>query len=220
MRADTKVAVFDLDGTVLRCDSFRRFIWYTARKNPNILYRGWYLLFTYLVYVLKFRNNEWLKTEFLSTIIGKASRRDIEALGEQFVNELLPFLRSAAIERIRYHHDRGHLTILATASLDFYVGPLNEHIGCDMVVCTECEWTSSGLFAGALAGGNCYGERKLTKVLRLLSVEGSSRLIAAYSDHLSDFPLLNAAERAYLVNPDHRTLRSRSRKEALTLNWD
>ena len=214
-----KLAVFDLDRTLIRGDSFHHFLAFMAREYPGSLVRGWYLPLAYAAHKLGARDNEWLKTTFLSALFGRTPRKALLESGARFAEQLLPQVRPAAVAQLEEHRKFGHYTVLATASPDFYVEPLTSLIEFDEVICTKSRWSCDGTFDG-LDGGNCYGEQKFKRVEEARARLGDAALSAMYTDHRSDETLLAAAEAAYLVNPDRRTEQSVVLEGLQVLDWD
>ena len=211
--------MFDLDQTLIRGDSFKRYLWFSVKRDPGAVLRGWYLPIVYLMHVLGLRDNEWMKTRFLSVLLANQTKQQAFEAGQQFALELVPQVRAAAIAEIKRHRRQGHYTVLATASPDFYVEAVNAYFDLDEVVCTRSSWAADTGFQG-LDGGNCYGEQKFRRVKDALARLGNAALTAMYSDHRSDETLLAAAETAYLVNPDGKTARTISVDGILVVDWD
>lgn len=94
--------------------------------------------------------------------------------------------------------------IIASASPGFALGSLRELCKAD-IIATEYEIVD-GVFTGALKGSVCYGEEKLKRVNNWLNENKNHRIIEAYTDHYSDFPMLSIAEKKILVKPDKKTI--------------
>ena len=221
MQGDNEIqlAVFDLDSTLIRGDSFKKYLMYVVRQDPGVVLRGWYLPLVYVVYLLGFRDNGWLKTTFLSVLLAQKQRDEVCDSGERFAMGLSPLIRSAALDRIKYHREKGHYTLLATASPDLYVNAIKSIVEFDEIVCTKVAWSVDGKFEG-LADGNCYGDQKFRRVEEARARLGETNLIAVYTDHRSDRALLAAAETAYLVNPDKQSRFSVKLEGLQILDWD
>ena len=172
-----------------------------------------------MIHLLGFRDNEWLKTRFLAALLANRNKHDVYESGRQFASEVIRQARKAAIAKIEQHRRKGHYTVLATASPDFYVEAVNAFLKLDEVVCTKSSWSAEGRFEG-LDGGNCYGDQKFRRVREALTRLGDTVLTAMYTDHRSDETLLAAAEAAYLVNPDSKTARTVSVAGMEVVDWD
>ena len=73
-----------------------------------------------------------------------------------------------------------------------------------------------------IAGENCYDAAKLTMIREWMAREGIERgdaHIRAYSDHVSDAPMLDFADEAYAANP-HPPLAELARDKGWTrFDW-
>jgi len=191
-----KVAIFDLDGTVVTGDSFVSFLLALLKKYPTRLVRCIHLPFAVCVFYLKLRSNSWLKDTFLRAIVGGLKEQQIQPVVEQYVDKLLAArLKQGAVEAIRSHQRDGLDIVLATASPDLYIHRIAEKLSIDHVVATQLQWQSD-VCLGRLRGQNCYGEEKLEAIRKQFR-----DLEYAYSDHHSDLPLLLSAKRAVAIDP-------------------
>jgi len=194
------VAIFDLDGTITRSDTFVRFLLACLARSPARILPCCWLPLAIVMFYLRMRSNTWLKVTFLRAIAGRSHRTDVDAIARGLVPKLMRrAVRAKAVATIDAHRKRGHRLVLATASLDVYVGHLAGALGFDSVVCTRVAWDDQDRLTGELDGGNCYGEQKRLAVARLLGDRSGLRLIS-YSDNGSDMPLLEWSDSAVVVN--------------------
>jgi HAD superfamily hydrolase (TIGR01490 family) len=197
-----RVAVFDLDGTITRVDTYVHFLLAVMRHHPTKALLGSWLPLAAAAHRLGWRDNAWLKRAFLGTIIGGMRRQQLEAIVEPFVEGIVQrHVRAGARAALRDHRAAGDRVVLATASLDFYVVSLARRLGADEIVCTESVWSGERLTDG-LGRGNCYGEEKLRRLIALLGATESRPYVYAYADHYSDRALLDWADKGIAVNPD------------------
>lgn len=214
------VAVFDLDGTVSRCDTYVRFLLHVLRRRPRRWLRALWLPLALAVPKLGWRDNTWLKRTFLGSIAGGLVRHELDGLIIPFVDHLMQgHIRPGALAALLKHRSAGHRLVLATASLDFYAVPLAARLGMDDVVCTGSVWLNERL-TDTLAPANCYAEEKLARLVSLLSRSDERVHVHAYSDHYSDRALLDWADTAIGVNPDAR-LRAHCRRMGYpVVDWE
>ncbi len=204
--ASPSLAVFDLDRTLSRGDTFLAYLAAVLRRRPARLARAWRLPLDTAWHLLGGRDNGWLKERYLRALLGGLPRPALDAHTAAFLARLLAGgLRPAALERLREHQARGDRVLLATASPDLYVEPLAAALGIAEVVCTRTAW-SGDTYRGHLVGGNCYGRAKLERVQALVGDGGGGRRIV-YSDHHDDLPLLEWADRGVAVSPTRRLAR-------------
>ncbi len=195
------IAVFDLDGTISKQDTYLAFLFYVLQRHPVRLLRSAWLPLAVILHKLGLRDNHWLKQVFLKTIASGLSQTQIERYSHRFLQNLIDKgLHKDALNTIKTHRQAGHRLILATASFDFYCHELGQRLGFDQVICTQSRWTEKKTLQGNIVGQNCYGNHKRQYVAEQLDKQ-QSRHIIVYSDHHSDVPLLSWADRAIAVNP-------------------
>jgi phosphatidylglycerophosphatase C len=200
-------AVFDLDGTISRGDTFLEFLLWKLRRMPGRWPRLPGLALAVCRHKAGFKCNTWLKETFLHGILGGTPLPLLERESERFIAEKTRTrLRPRVLQRIEEHKSAGHLTILSTASPDFYVRPLWRTLGMDVVHCSRTTFDSGQCFTGRLDGGNCYGQEKVRRLAALFGTDRAGWRVVAYTDHHSDLPLLLWSDRGVAVSPT-RTLR-------------
>lgn len=202
--AARRVAVFDLDGTIMRVDTYVYFLLAVMRGHPTRALRAFWLPLAVAVHKLGWRDNTWLKRAFLRSILGGMGRQQLEAMAQPVVERLVErYVRVGARAALKRHYDAGDRVVVATASFDFYVTGLAKRLGVDEVVCTESVWSGDRLTDG-LGRGNCYGGEKLRRLIDLLGGKDGRPYVYVYTDHDSDRPLLDWADRGVAVNPGPR----------------
>jgi HAD superfamily phosphoserine phosphatase-like hydrolase len=93
---------------------------------------------------------------------------------------------------------------MATASYRLYVEAIAKRLGFDDVIATDLSTDSSGHVLARIDGHNCYDAAKLARVKDWMESHGLDRAtchIRAYSDHVSDAPLLSFADEPFATNP-------------------
>lgn len=202
------VAIFDLDGTITRRDTYTALLLRALQHRPSRLVRALTLPLAAATHWAGLRDNAWLKARFLAAILGGIARDELQGLTGPFVAELLQCgLRTRARAAIDAHRAAGDYLLLATASFDFYCLEIGRTLGFDAVVCTRSEWQDNRLVP-VLVTGNCYGVVKLRRVQELLAnlparLPGPARL-TVYSDSHADLPILGMADEPVAVNPTRR----------------
>jgi HAD superfamily hydrolase (TIGR01490 family) len=131
-----------------------------------------------------------------------------EGLGDDLARTALPGARWL-LDR---HLDAGDFCVIASASPPPLVEAAARALGAQRAVGTRAE-VCDGRFTGRLEGPFCHGRGKVARLRVELGPADLSRA-SAYSDSMSDLPLLSAAGRPVAVNPDRRL-----RREARTQGW-
>lgn len=215
------VAIFDLDGTITRSDTFLAFLVGCLARSPGRWHAAPALAWAVGLYAAGRRDNGWLKAFFLGRIVGGRSPAELDGWVRAFVarvlaREVLPAARDE-IARLRAG---GARLVMASASPDLYVERLARELGFDHLVCTRVARLPDGRWAGHLDGGNCYGVEKRRRIEQYLASIGAQPAQAAfYSDHHSDLPLFEAVGRRYAVNPTPKMAELARRLGFDTLHW-
>jgi len=203
----TPLAIFDLDETITRRPTFLRWVlFWVSREAP---WRAPLLPAAALAsgaYRLGLIGRTRLKSFSATVGLGQAiTPAQLARAAHAFVErELATNLLSDARDRIAAEQAAGRRVILASASFEAYVRAFAERLGAEAAIGTRMTPRSDGRWRPAVDGENCYGEEKLRRIKEWLAEQGMAREalhIRAYSDHLSDAPLLAWADEAVAVNP-------------------
>jgi len=118
---------------------------------------------------------------------------------------LAPLLFAEARELVREHQRRGDAVALVTSAATEVAEPLGRLLGADHVLASRMA-VEGGRWTGAL-DVYAYGEGKALLARALAEEQGYDLATsAAYSDSVTDLPLLELVGRPHAVNPD-RALR-------------
>ena len=122
-------------------------------------------------------------------------------LGDDLARTALPGARWL-LDR---HLAAGEFCVIVSASPQPLVEAAARALGAQRAVGTRAE-VCDGRFTGRLEGPFCHGRGKLARLWVELGTADLSRA-TAYSDSVSDLPLLTASGRPVAVNPDRRLRR-------------
>ena len=190
------IAVFDLDGTISRRDTFLPFLLGSLRRNPSRWKATPRLAAAVVLHSAGKTDNSALKTTFLTAILAGETDEKLRSWTTAFVRQLTETgLRKDALMTLAAHRTAGWTTVLATASPDLYVIPLATKLGFDATIPTRLERDSGGRLTGRMDRGNCYGAEKATRVAAWRKSSGVSGPLWVYTDHHADLPLLEMADR-------------------------
>ena len=204
-----RVALFDLDQTLIPWDTQLLFVNWVIRHEPiRVLYVLVFLPFTPFARLI---GTEGMKRIFLTYLLGMKRER-LEELVTSFVQWLIPahtYPETSTL--LREHQEQGDLCVLMTASPDFYGVPIGQAFGFDHTLGTHVDFGKTvGVFPDII-GGNNKGENKLVRLRRkcpdVISKLSSSRS-SAYSDSHADLPMLRLCDDATMINPTAKLLES------------
>jgi HAD superfamily hydrolase (TIGR01490 family) len=131
---------------------------------------------------------------------------EVRAVIEQALDEVLPpMIYAEAAALINDHRERGHDVVVVSASGEEMVHPIADAVGAVRASATRMA-VANGRYTGEIEF-YCYGEGK-AEAARRMAEEHGYRLehSYAYSDSITDLPLLEVVGHPRAVNPD-RTLR-------------
>ena len=213
-----RVAVFDLDHTLTRHDTFLLYLFGFLVRRPWRLLRCLHLPILVLLFYAKKLNNTQLKQRFLRAALGGVQRATLDAWTETFVERLVSNgMNGEALSVLGNHRDASDVLVLLTASLDCYVLKLARVLKFDEVICTMAEWKGDRL-VGTFTSPNIRGEEKVRCMLDLKN-RYKNAYFTAYADHRSDIPLLCLADRGILVNGNHQAREEASKYGLSSYAW-
>lgn len=197
------IAVFDLDVTLTRYDTYLPFLIGYLRRHP----RRWLFLGQLpirLLAVWRWGDRDWIKESFLKSFVGGEPRARVAAWAAEFARRIhRRAMRPSGLQRLRWHQARGDRVILASASFDIYVEEIARLLDIDEVLATHVRWDGRERVAG-IDGRNCRDDQKLARVRALLGEARDGAGVIAYSDSHADVPLLSWAETGVAVCPSRR----------------
>ena len=202
MTPTRELAAFDVDGTLIRGDSFVLYLVFVLLRRPSRWLRSPLLALGVARFALGAKDNSWLKAHFVRHVLTGLPANRERVLTELFVERLFRTrLKPAAAAALRRHLDAGHVVVLVSAGLESYLRPLAGRLGVAHLVATRVERDQGGVMTGRLASENCRGEEKILRLEAFLGgIEAVGRR-TAYTDHHSDLPMLLSVDVPVAVDP-------------------
>lgn len=214
------VAIFDLDRTLTVKGGFLPFAFFALRRRPGRVIALPRILVAGALTGLKIWHRDQAKALIWRSVLAGLDKPSAETLCRQFGETWARrALRPGAVDVLARHRAAGDRLILATAAMDLVAEPFGHALGFDEIVATKTGWTPDGRVASRFDGANCYGEEKLRRVREALGREEAPEGSVAYSDHVTDLPLLLWARSGVAVNP-HKPLAAVAEASGLALaDW-
>jgi len=135
-------------------------------------------------------------------------QREITRMGPEVLAGILPRIYPEMLEEVHHHQDEGRATFIVSAAGNEMVAQLAEVLGMEGGIGTAYEVSpESGLYTGELRGPFVYGKGKVEAMQRYADeheIDLASSF--AYSDSVSDLPMLKAVGNSVVVNPDQALL--------------
>lgn len=206
-----RLAIYDMDRTVTITGTYTGFLIHVARRlAPWRLALLPLVILLMLGYVLRLISRKRLKELNQALMIGSnvESARLMPQVESYADRVVAGNVRAGALARIARDRADGYKLVLATASYRLYVEPIARRLGFDAVIATDHLNQDLRYVRAKIAGENCYDTGKLRMIRGWMAAQGIDRAtvhIRAYSDHVSDAPMLEFADEPFAANP-HRPL--------------
>ena len=221
----TRIAIYDMDKTVTRRATYNGFLIHMAwHKSPWRLLLAPLLGWGLLLFFFEIWDRKRLKQFSQRLLIGSKVRREKFARHLERHADLVLGKNVYAEVRARLAEEKaaGYVHVIATASYRLYVDAIAARLGFDHVIATELATNSSGHVLARIDGHNCYDTAKLERVQAWMDAQKLSRNqchIRAYSDHISDAPLLDFADEPFATNPHPPLARLAAERGWPILDW-
>ena len=198
-------AFFDLDKTLMAGSSGMQFARVAARGGVVNRRQLWGWGVEHLRYRLRGttdeRTNEVLKVA--RDLITGVPATTIERMGPEVMAAILPRVYPQMLEEVHAHQDAGRPTFIVSAAGNDVVETLATVLGMEGGIGTRYEVDAEGNFTGRLDGPFVYGPGKVTAMENFARAHDIDLAASyAYSDSLSDLPMLRAVGNPVAVNPD------------------
>jgi HAD superfamily hydrolase (TIGR01490 family) len=208
-----KLALFDIDGTLVSGNTERRFWRHLAargRQGPRQILAGAWFLVRFLP---RYGPNVAKKNK---AYLAGLSLAEVEDLAEDFVaRETLPLLYEPAVQRLQQHLRAGDTVVLLSGTLEPIARALARHLGAQHVCATACA-ERDGHYLARPPVVHPFGAEKVRLAKELATQIGADlRLATAYADSRHDLALLEAVGSPVAVRPDRALLRVARAK-----SWD
>ncbi len=220
-----RIAIYDMDKTVTVRATYAAFLVHMALERAP-----WRLLLLPLVglvmlgYVLRLVTRARAKELNQALLVGRrVSRAAIMPAVERYADKVVAAnIRAGALDRMAADKAAGYRLVMASASYRLYVEPIARRLGFDAVIATDHFTQDIDYLRARIAGENCYDRAKLRMIEGWMATQGLDRAgvhIRAYSDHVSDAPLLGFADEAFAANPHMPLERLAQEKGWPILRW-
>jgi HAD superfamily hydrolase (TIGR01490 family) len=198
-------AFFDLDKTLMAGSSGMQFARVATRQGivSRRQLASWAL--EHLRYRLRGTTEE-RTAEVLRVardLIAGVPAKQIDRMGPEVMAAILPRIYPQMLDEVHEHQDAGRATFIVSAAGNGVVESLAQVLGMEGGIGTRYEVGSDGNFTGRFDGPFVYGPGKV-EAMKAFAAEHEIDLDAsyAYSDSVSDLPMLRAVGNPVVVNPD------------------
>lgn len=211
-----KIAIFDLDNTLLAGDS--DYLWGEFLIEQGLVDGEEYRRENERFYE-EYKAGTLDIYEFLAFSLKPLSEHDIDylrRLHQQFMEEKIrPIMLPAAFILIEEHKREDATPLIITATNRFVTEPIAKAFGVDTIIATEPEFLNNR-YTGNVAGVPCFQHGKVERLNQWLQETGQNLKESwFYSDSHNDIPLLSLVNHPVAVDPDQSL-----QKHAEQHGWD
>ena len=213
-------AFFDFDETIIDINSSKvGFKWLYKNKMLSI----WYIIkvfITGLLYEVNLISEKRMADGMVIFYKGKKLSFFSERAEEFYHHLLKPHLVPKIVEKLNYHKKQGHILIIVSGSIRYYLEPVAKDLGIDHLICTDLEQGPDGLLTGKPKGQICLGKykQKMTKqLIDDLNIDLGKSF--AYGNSQADIHLLKMVGNPVAVEPNMPLKKVAEKNNWMILNY-
>lgn len=214
-----RLALFDLDGTLTRHDTFVPFVLGLLARQPARWVRLVLLLGPVMTYAFGRLDRGGLKGAILHHLFSGMSHEAVTSWSAHFASaSVARRMHAQGVRQLRAHLAAGDHVVVLSASPDLYVPLLARQLGAHETHCTAIRWHGQRL-DGRLAGPNRRDEEK-ARVLAMLRSAHPGLAVIAYGNSGADLIHMRRCEEAVYVNASAALQGSLSAEGIRCVRWN
>ncbi len=202
--SNTTAAFFDLDKTIIATSSstaFGRSFYAGGLLTRADALRTAYARLLFELGGADERQTNRLRDALSELVRGWDVERVNEIVAETLHHHIDPVVYEEALALIRRHQENGRDVVVVSASSAEMVGPIADLLGADHWIASQLE-VEDGVYTGNVTY-YAYGQAKADAITVLAQERGYDlRRSYAYSDSITDAPMLNVVGHGFAVNPN------------------
>lgn len=205
-----EAAFFDLDKTVIAKSSvlaFGRPFYREGLLSRRAIVKSIYAQVVFMLVGADEAKMEKLREAMLGLTRGWEQAHVAQIVRETLDEVVSPIIFAEALELFAEHHAAGREVVIVSSAPAEVVEPLAEFLGADRAIATRAEIDDEGRYTGQLAF-YAYGPHKAEAVRELAARDGIDLSSSfAYSDSVTDLPMLETVGHPVAVNADRELAR-------------
>lgn len=198
-------AFFDLDKTIVAKSSVLAFgkpLYREGLLSKRVIVKSMYAQIVYMLVGADESKMEEVRESMLALTRGWKQDHVASIVAETMDEMISPIVYAEALELFDEHHAAGRKVVIVSSSPEEIVEPIGEFLGVDDVIATRARIDDDGAYTGELEF-YAYGPFK-AEALHTYAAANDIDLAEsfAYSDSITDVPLLETVGHPVAVNPD------------------
>src|SRR5262245_10297663 len=211
-----EAAFFDLDKTVIAkaaMAAFSRPLYRAGMISPWLVGRAMWGQMLFHLYGADEERMRKVRESALRITRGWEQARIAAIVRETLTDVIEPIVYEEALDLIREHQAAGRRVFIVSASPEEIVAPLAQYLGVDEAIATRACLDDDGRYTGDVEF-YAYGPFKAEAIRDVADLEGIDLTRSyAYSDSITDLPMLEVVGHPVVVNPDRDLLRAARERE-------
>lgn len=216
-----EAAFFDLDKTIIARSSalvFGRPFMKEGLISRSMIVKGMYAQLVYHLVGADEGKMEKMRIALLELTKGWEKDKVSQLVRETLEEIIDPIIYAEALELIEEHRAAGRRVYIVSSSAEEIVKPLAEYLGVPHVIATRAK-VEDGLYTGELEF-YAYSEGKREAILAEAERLGLDLPASyAYSDSITDVPMLETVGHPHAVNPDKELRKVAEEREWVILEF-
>lgn len=206
-----EAAFFDLDKTIIAKSAvlaFGRPFYREGLISRRAIVQSIYAQIVFLLVGADENKMEKIRESMLALTKGWDQQRILDIVGGALDDVVVPIIFAEAQELIDEHRAAGRHVVIVSSSPMEVVGPLARHLGAHEAIGTRARIDGDGKYSGELEF-YAYGEYKAEAITALAERKNIDLTKSyAYSDSITDLPMLSMVGNPVAVNPDRELART------------
>jgi HAD superfamily hydrolase (TIGR01490 family) len=203
-------AFFDLDKTIIAKSSvlaFGRPFYREGLLSRRSIVKSLYAQVVFMLVGADDEKMEKLRVAMSAMTRGWNRNHVASIVRETLTDVIEPIIYAEALELFDEHHAAGRKVVIVSSAPTEVVEPLGEFLGADEAIGTRAAVDVDGNYTGDLEF-YAYGAHKAQAVRELAARQHISLAMSyAYSDSITDLPMLELVGHPVVVNPDKELAR-------------
>ena len=199
------VAFFDLDKTIIAKSSVLAFgkpFYREGLLSKRTIVKSMYAQIVYMLVGADESKMEEVREAMLALTRGWEQDHVASIVAETLDEMISPIVFAEALELFEEHHRAGRKVVIVSSSPEEVVKPIGAFLGVDDVISTRARIDENGFYTGELEF-YAYGPHKAEAIHEFAAKHGTDLSESyAYSDSITDVPMLAAVGHPVAVNPD------------------
>ena len=198
MKSKNKIVLFDLDKTLISCDSLKQLLFFLLRRD----FYKFYFKIPFLIKISLFHffsncdHKTMTKSKFISKILEGYRKEQIKKFSKEFADFIFLKFKNKKIYNIFINSKKkGYKVYIVTASADFYCKFIAKLFEAKLIS-TKVNLNKKEL--GNIIGKNCFGKEKKKRVLKEIK-NFKNKYSILYTDSRTDIPLLKICKKGHII---------------------